>query len=128
MTANNQYYGDDNPDVLRYRRLHFQLEQLTDHLAEIIGFSCARDIIDYAVKILSENGEPIGVCDSADIYGKYRNHSAKKATMLSIIDSLILSGFNDDVIQSLYAKVPVSGLKWINSRLGVYRRNLAENF
>ena len=127
---NNNYQSCelDSPDVSRNRALNFQLEQFTDHLAEIFGFSYAREIIDFAIEILADNGEPIGDNKSSDIDGKFRNLTPQRTTMMSIIDSMILSGFNDDAIQSLYAKVPVPGLKWINSRLGVYRRSLPENF
>ena len=128
LLVNHHSYELDSHDVSRNRNLNFQLEQFTDHLAEIFGFYYARCIIDLAIEILADNGEPIGECNSSDIDGKFRNLTPQRAAMESIIDSMILSGFNNAAIQSFYAKVPVPGLKWINSRLGVYRRSLPENF
>lgn len=126
LTVNNSFSTEDNPKVMRYRSLYFCLENFRDHIAEILDFSSAKGIIDCAIEILSENGEPIGEYILENIEGKFRNYTPQKAAMVSIVDSMIILGFNDVTIQSLYAKTPVSGMKWINSRLGAYRRNLVE--
>lgn len=125
-SSTNTLHFDENPSVVRYNELEFHLDFFRDHLSEIIDFPSAKQIIDCAIEKLSENGEPIGNSFSDNIDGEFRNRTSQRAAMESIVYSMVVLDFNDGQIQSLYAKTPVSGMKWINSRLGAYRRTLVE--
>ena len=46
--------------------------------------------------------------------------------MNGIVDSMIILEFSNSQIKSLYNRAPVHGMKWVNSRLGVYRQNLVK--
>ena len=122
----NRLSGTNNPTLVRHNELYFNLDFFRDHLAEIIDFNSAKKIINYAGKILSENSEPIGNEISENLDGKYRNFSSPKAVMNGIVDSMIILEFSNSQIKSLYNRAPVHGMKWVNSRLGVYRQNLVK--
>jgi ribosomal protein L37AE/L43A len=124
--SSNNLCSADNPSVVRYNELEFHLDFFRDHLSEIIDFTSARQIIDCAIEKLSENGEPIGNSFSDNIDGEFRNRTSQRAAMESIVYSMVVLDFNFAQIQSLYAKTPVSGMKWVNSRLGAYRQTLVE--
>ena len=121
---NNQ---TNDPSIIRNEKLYHFLFNFQDHLCEIINFDSAKGIIASAIEILSKEGEPIGNASFINNEGKYRNMSPQKASMETIIDSMIHLGYSDEIIKCFFNKKPVPGMTWVNSRLGRRRRALVED-
>jgi hypothetical protein len=121
---NNQ---TNDPSIIRNDKLNHFLFNFQDHLCEIIDFDSAKEIIALATEILSKEGEPIGNASFINNEGKYRNMSPQKASMETIIDSMIHLGYSDEIIKCFFNKKPVPGMTWVNSRLGRRRRALVED-
>ena len=124
----NGIYSDEESSIeLRYRQLSLFLYDIRDHLASYINFTSAKEIIDKAIIILSDNGEPIVQVSLSQISGKFRNLSPERAALQSVVDSMCALNYNEREITKLYKKFPVRGMKTIFSRLNAYRQNLAED-
>ncbi len=124
----NRINSDEESSIeLRNHQLSLFLYDIRDHLASYINFTSSKEIIDKAIMILSENGEPITHVSPSQIGGKFRNLSPERAALQSVVDSMCALDYNEREIKKLYKKFPVRGMKTIFSRLNAYRQNLAED-
>ncbi len=123
---NSSSDNSDNPSIVRLKQLHYHLDYFSEHLSELIDFSSAREIVNLATEVLAENGEPTALGSSDNMDGKFRNRSSQRAAMEAITYSMVILEYSDEQIKSLHKKTPISGMKWVHSRLGAYRRNSVE--
>jgi len=83
----NRINSDEESSIeLRNHQLSLFLYDIRDHLASYINFTSSKEIIDKAIMILSENGEPITHVSPSQIGGKFRNLSPERAALQSVVD------------------------------------------
>jgi hypothetical protein len=105
----------------RHIDLNSQLNQFRISLADILTHAEASDVERRAKQILAEKGEPVYSIHDANDFGEYSSLSPKNAVMLAYIEALYISGYENNIGESLETVIqPVS--------LGVKLRKMRGDF
>ena len=101
--------------------LNSQLNQIRISLADILTYAEASDVERRAKQILAEKGEPVYSIHDANDFGEYSSLSPKNAVTLAYIEALYISGYENNIGESLETVIqPVS--------LGVKLRKMRGDF